>query len=299
MAEPLPPDGYIRLKDAYDIFHYGWLGEAPDLLAGFGTVHQAFADRSDEANTRFVANLSRLAYGGKVVAIDGSAYEITADVFDRARFAQVLPLHNAGGIICFDKAHFIDWLKAELSLHLHDEIQNGELGVIEANERLKKLNLPTLHQLPPIDTFREAVLKEPYWTLPMVVAWMAWRNIDYVVKQYWPYAQHGGHWRDSKGPNQTKMGATWESADEPQLLGLQILGAFDTAIRPSNLSRSLASSFGKHCSAATLQPSESRAKAAIRKLPQNAGQVSYALLRVMSANMWGRYDTVTLRKSTM
>jgi hypothetical protein len=123
---------------------------------------------------------------------------------------------------------FHTWLLKILPDHLLAEIQNGQMSPLAANERLAALNLPALDAMPPLEDFREAVLKEPYWTLPMTVAWIAWRNIDDVVKQHWPYAKHGGHWRDSCGPNQTQTGMVWESADEPKLSGLMISEAVET-----------------------------------------------------------------------
>jgi hypothetical protein len=182
-----------------------------------------------------------LAYRGKVVSANRSLHEITGDLFDRATYADLLPLHNAiplgiggplgnyvGGIVCLEGGVFFEWLEKELSIHLHGEIQNGELTPIEANERLAKLNQPALHAMPPLKNYRDEVLREPYWTLPMSVAWIAWRNIDDVVKQYWPYAKHGGHWRDSRGPYQNQTGMNWESAEEPRLSELMFFEAAET-----------------------------------------------------------------------
>lgn len=230
MAEPLPPEGYIRIKDAYDTFIFGMLGELPDLTNGYKAEHAAFSEKIDDANRFFTNQLSRLSYGGRVVGPDGKPNEITGEIFDRSGFADLLPLHNAippgtsgplgnyvGGIVYFDKARYFEWLPKELSVHFHGEIQNGDLQVSDANERLVKLGLPVLHALPALADYKQEVLEKTYWTLPMAVAWIAWRNIDDVVKQFGPYAQHGGYWRDSKGPNQSRMGATWEPANVPSL----------------------------------------------------------------------------------
>lgn len=241
MEEPLPPEGYVRLKDAFDTFVFGMLGEIPQSAMQFGSEQSAFAEEADAANRKFFSNLDRLAYSGKVVSANGSLHEITGDLFDRATYADLLPWHNAiplgiggplgnyvGGIVCLDREVFFEWLGKELSIHLHGEIQTGALKPIEANERLAKINLPALDAMPLPESFREAVLKEPFWTLPMAVAWIAWRNIDSVVKQYWPYAKHGGHWRDSRGPNQSLTGMVWESADEPSLSDLMFFEAAKT-----------------------------------------------------------------------
>ena len=241
MAEPLPPEGYIPLKDAYDTFLFGMLGEAPSLESGYGAGHVAFANLSDEANRIFVQALDQVAYRGKVVSQNGNMFEISGDLFDRAAFADLLPLHNAipqgikgplanyvGGIVCLNGQVFYEWLEQHLSTHLHGEIQNGNLAPIAANARLTAIKLPALDAMPPVQSFREAVLKEPYWTLPMTVAWIAWRKIEDVVKQFSPYAKQGGHWRESRGPDQIKAGWVWESADEPKLSDLMFFEAAET-----------------------------------------------------------------------
>lgn len=241
MAEPLPPEGYVRLKDAFDTFVFGMLGEIPQSAIEFGPERTAFAEKTDDANRKFVGDLGQLAYRGKVVSANGSLHEITGDLFDRATYASLLPWHNAiplgiggplgnyvGGIVCLHGEVFFEWLKQELPIHLHGEIQNGNLTPMDANKRLAVVHLPALDAMPPMENFREAVLKEPYWTLPMAVAWIAWRNIDDVVKQYRPYAKHGGHWRGSRGPNQSLTGMVWESADEPSLSRLMLFEATET-----------------------------------------------------------------------
>ena len=233
MAEPLPPEGYVRLKDAYDTYLFSKVGEVPSLDGGYRSEHADYAEKSDEARRQFVLELGRLAHRGKVISHEGKIYEISGNMFDRTNFADLLLLHNAipvgisgplanyeGGIICLNGTAFFEWLQQHLSIHFHGEIQNGDMTPNTANERLAVVNLPALHAMPPLEGFREAVLKEPYWTLTMAVAWIAWSNIDSVVKNYWPYAKHGGHWRDSLGPNQRKVGMVWENADEPTLSAL-------------------------------------------------------------------------------
>lgn len=241
MAEPLAPEGYIRLKDAYDKFQFGMYGETPSLANGYNAEHAALSKRIDSANATFTANLNQLAYGGKVISQDGKIHEISSNMFDRTKLADLLPLHNAipvgisgpllnyaGGIICLNSDVFFGWLLKELSIHLHREIQQGRLLPNQANKRLAEINLPALDGMPPLEGFREVVQKEPYWTLPMSVAWIAWRNIDDVVKQYWPYAKHGGHWRESRGPSQIQTGMNWESAEERTLSGLMVSEAVET-----------------------------------------------------------------------
>ena len=121
MAEPLPPEGYIRLKDAYDTFQFGMYGDVPSLAHGYNAEHAAFSERVDSANSTFTANLSQLAYGGKVVSRDGKIHEISSNMFERTKFVDLLGLHDAipvglsgplsnyaGGIICFKKGVFFD-----------------------------------------------------------------------------------------------------------------------------------------------------------------------------------------------
>jgi hypothetical protein len=241
MAEPLAPEGFIRLKDAYDIFLYGRLGELPSLEGGYSAEHTAHAILSNEANRIFVKALDQLAYRGNVVSHDGKMFEISGDLFDRAGFSDLLPLHNAipsgisgplanyvGGIVCLQQQVFLEWLEHHLSTHLHGEIQNGDLTPIAANERLAAVHFPALHAMPPLENYRADVLREPYWTLPMAVAWIAWRKIDDVVKRFWPYAKQGGHWRESRGPNQTQTGWVWEDTDEPKLSDLMFFEAAET-----------------------------------------------------------------------
>ncbi len=95
MAEPLAPEGFVRLKDAYDTFLFGRLVEPPSLESGYGAEHATHANQSDKANRIFVQALDQIAYGGKIVAHDGKMFEISSDLFDRAGFADLLPLHNA------------------------------------------------------------------------------------------------------------------------------------------------------------------------------------------------------------
>lgn len=241
MAEPLAPDGFVRLKDAYDTFLFGRIGEAPSLDSGYGAEHSAYANQSDVANRIFVQALDQIAYRGKIVSHDGKLFEVSGDLFDRAGFADLLPLHNAipkgtsgplanyvGGIICLNGQVFFEWLEQHLSTHLHGEIQNGDLTPIAANARLATVKLPALDAMPPVQSFHEAVLKESYWTLPMTVAWIAWRKIDDVVKQFFPYAKQDGHWRESRGPDQATAGWVWQSADEPKLSDLMFFEAAET-----------------------------------------------------------------------
>ena len=84
MEEPLAPEGFVRLKDAYDIFLFGRIGEPPSLESGYGAGHVAHANLSDEANRIFVQALEQLAYRGKVISQSGKMFEISGDLFDRA-----------------------------------------------------------------------------------------------------------------------------------------------------------------------------------------------------------------------
>ncbi len=241
MTEPLPPEGYIHVRDAFDTFRFGWIGEPSEAEKKNGPKQAAYFRKVDAANAYFVEKLDRLAYRGKVIAADGSRHELTGDTFDRAVIADLLLWHNAipigtrgplanyvGGIVCLEKANFLLWLQEELSILLHGEIQNGELEPQQADDRLKSLNLKPLHDMPPIDPYRETVLSEPFWPLPMAVTWIAWRSVDDVVKRFAPYAKHGGHWRDSRVPNQEKVGTLWEQAREPSLSGLMFYEAAET-----------------------------------------------------------------------
>lgn len=247
MAEPLPPVGFIRLRDAFDTYVFVMLGKAPSPQVGEGGAFEGyqkgegFAARQGKLSDEFIRELTRTSFRGRILAANNSEHSLTTDCIERAKFPTLLLLHNAiplgmngpldnyvGGLICLDGKVFFDWLRVESSIFLHGEIQEGRLTPIEADERLAKIGLPALHPEPDPKEFHSAAMAHASWTIPMVVSWIAWRDLDYVVHCLDNYRNKLGHWRESKGANQINLGMAWESASPVTQLSLALSEALTT-----------------------------------------------------------------------
>src|SRR5262249_19661243 len=73
-----------------------------------------------------------------------------------------------------------------------DALQHGRMTPDEAEAKLKDLGLPPLAPRPNPSDFDP--MSEAFWTLPMVVAWIAWRS-DSAVTQAWDeYRRQTSYW---------------------------------------------------------------------------------------------------------
>lgn len=236
MPEPLPPDGFISLRDAFDTFTLVWLGERPSMHGGYSGKVAEFGIRQDAALQYFAGQLRRICAGGKVVDTKGVTHSITAETFSRDAYADLLTLRDtipvgsggplasyAGGIVCVNGAHFFEWLDEESSAHLHSEIQEGRLDPEEADTRRANVKLLPLHPQPEPARFHDLALNKTFWTLPMVVAWIRWRDLDLVVKHMAEFTALCGDWVDFQSG---KPGKRWVDADKPSTLDFEVLEYF-------------------------------------------------------------------------
>src|SRR5690242_18078882 len=75
---------------------------------------------------------------------------------------------------------------------LIDEVKFGRLSPLEAEAEAARLGLEPLAPRPAPSQYNP--LGEPWWTLPMTVAWIAWRNALEVLENYDPYLLECWHW---------------------------------------------------------------------------------------------------------
>lgn len=75
---------------------------------------------------------------------------------------------------------------------LIEEVRYGRLSTVGAEEQAKRHGLGPLADSPNPDDY-EAKL-EPWWTLPMVIAWIVWRDTKQVVEFYDPFRAQCFDW---------------------------------------------------------------------------------------------------------
>jgi hypothetical protein len=73
-----------------------------------------------------------------------------------------------------------------------DAVQYGRMTPDEAEAKLKELGLPPLAPQPDPSDFDP--MAEAFWTLPMVVAWIAWRSTSYVTQAWDEYRRQASYW---------------------------------------------------------------------------------------------------------
>jgi hypothetical protein len=77
-----------------------------------------------------------------------------------------------------------------------DAVQRGRMTPNEAEAKLKELGLPPLAPQPdPVDF---DAMAERWWTLPMAVAWIAWRRLDEVVRASDAFRSHMCFWEQRR-----------------------------------------------------------------------------------------------------
>src|SRR5207237_982322 len=83
-----------------------------------------------------------------------------------------------------------------MSPDLRDEfaeaLQYGRMRPEEAEAKLKTLGLPPLAPQP--DPVNFYAMREVWWTLPMTVAWIAWRNSADVRDEWDTYRREQSFW---------------------------------------------------------------------------------------------------------
>jgi hypothetical protein len=78
-----------------------------------------------------------------------------------------------------------------------DALKYGQLKPEEAEARLLELGLPTLAPQPDPANFNP--MGETWWTLPMALAWIAWRSPREVLEAWDPYRTECWDWHSESG----------------------------------------------------------------------------------------------------
>ncbi len=130
------------------------------------------------------------------------------------------PRHPEWVDVQIHQASFGAWLRFWFRNHLFDEIAHGNMLPIETEVRLAELGFEPLDKKPNVDDFHPE--KEVYWSILMAAAWISWRDMKAVTRNWESYTQHCRFWRSSRGPNQINEGMVLESSGRPTLLGLMI-----------------------------------------------------------------------------
>src|SRR5262245_17279853 len=73
-----------------------------------------------------------------------------------------------------------------------EAVQYGRMTPEEAEAKLKELGLPALAPQP--DPVNFYPMREVWWTLPMTVAWIAWRNSAEVRGAWDKFRREGSVW---------------------------------------------------------------------------------------------------------
>ena len=79
---------------------------------------------------------------------------------------------------------------------LIEEARYGRLSPADAEAQAAQHGIGPLAGCPDSDNYE--VLREPWWSLPMVMAWILWRNADRVVEFYDPFRAQCFDWHHRK-----------------------------------------------------------------------------------------------------
>lgn len=79
------------------------------------------------------------------------------------------------------KDHIASQRDHEVRAELIGKAETGQLSVADAETEALRLNLGSLASVPAPDAFDPA--REVHWSLPMAVAWIAYRDIQKVREQ--------------------------------------------------------------------------------------------------------------------
>jgi hypothetical protein len=79
---------------------------------------------------------------------------------------------------------------------LIEEARYGRLSPADAEAKAEQYGIGPLAGCPDSDNYE--VLREPWWPLPMVMAWILWRNADRVVEFYDPFRTQCFDWHHRK-----------------------------------------------------------------------------------------------------
>jgi hypothetical protein len=75
------------------------------------------------------------------------------------------------------------------------KVQRGEISRVDAETEAKRVGLPPLERKPNVSSFDPML--EPWWTLPMAMAWIVWRRPQRVVLYWDEYRLKCWTWRRS------------------------------------------------------------------------------------------------------
>jgi hypothetical protein len=105
-----------------------------------------------------------------------------------------------------------------------DALKYGQLKPEEAEARLLELGLPTLAPQPDPANFNP--MGETWWTLPMALAWIAWRSPREVLEAWDPYRTECWDWHFREwrvGPDGPVHAGYFSEQREPATMMLLIL----------------------------------------------------------------------------
>jgi hypothetical protein len=129
----------------------------------------------------------------------------------------------------------------EARAELIGQVETGQISVADAEAEALRLNLGALASVPAAETFDPA--REAHWSLPMAIAWIAYRDIQRVREQWNDYRLkcwdwHGRRWqRGFDGP--IYGGFVLEQRSRATLPRLGLYDAFHEATGDTALSMTI------------------------------------------------------------
>jgi hypothetical protein len=107
-----------------------------------------------------------------------------------------------------------DW-KADTRDTLLDLVRRGQFPPDEAEREAIRRGIGPLASKP--DPFKFDPEGMPWWSLPMALAWIAWRNTDSVREHCAEYSENWSHWVPGSWNVPTSDGTGFERIDGYEL----------------------------------------------------------------------------------
>ena len=187
--ELFPPKGYYRADEAYR----HWMNIRFDH-------RQLLPEEIDQTREQFVSWMESHRLLVNIYTKDGTAHEVPVSAWERKWFPDMLVLHKsipyakgspfegyAGAILIVHSGELDHWATSELKDELFDELRYGRMELPRARIVAAKAGIESLEGNP--DPAGYNPMAEPYWSLPMTIAWIATRAPGQVRERWDKYLE--------------------------------------------------------------------------------------------------------------